>query len=129
MYCGYIIGSGPTQFLTKIVLLDPRKKGKQLKHLNMSSTITTIPNEDEITLNKKKKFQFAPLSIVSSIISMQSKHDMRKVIHSIKVGIALVLVSLLYLLDPLYKQVGDNALWAIMTVVVIFEFSAGLLLF
>ena len=94
----------------------------------MSSTVITIPNEDEITLNKKKTCQFAPLSIVSSIISMQSKPDMRKVIHSIKVGIALVLVSLLYLLDPLYKQVGDNALWAIMTVVVIFEFSAGLLL-
>ncbi|PSR86061.1 Aluminum-activated malate transporter like [Actinidia chinensis var. chinensis] len=91
----------------------------------MSSTVITIPNEDEITLNKKKTCQFAPLSIVSSIISMQSKPDMRKVIHSIKVGIALVLVSLLYLLDPLYKQVGDNALWAIMTVVVIFEFSAG----
>ncbi|XAR61215.1 hypothetical protein NMG60_11034855 [Bertholletia excelsa] len=50
---------------------------------------------------------------------------MRKLIHSIKVGIALVLVSLLYLLDPLYKQVGENAMWAIMTVVVVFEFSAG----
>ncbi|MED6131716.1 hypothetical protein PIB30_012420 [Stylosanthes scabra] len=46
-------------------------------------------------------------------------------IHSIKVGISLVLVSLLYLLDPLYEQVGENAMWAIMTVVVIFEFSAG----
>ncbi|GFZ04697.1 aluminum-activated malate transporter 1 [Actinidia rufa] len=91
----------------------------------MSSTVTTIPSEDEITLNKQKKFQFSPLSIVSSLVPMQSKHDMRKVIHSIKVGTALVLVSLLYLLDPLYKQVGDNALWAIMTVVVIFEFSAG----
>ncbi|CAI0400691.1 unnamed protein product, partial [Linum tenue] len=51
---------------------------------------------------------------------------MRKWIHSIKVGAALVLVSLLYFLDPLYKEVGDdNAIWAIMTVVVIFEFHAG----
>ncbi|KAI3701303.1 hypothetical protein L2E82_45957 [Cichorium intybus] len=32
------------------------------------------------------------------------------VIHSIKVGIALVLVSLLYLLDPLFEQVGENAI-------------------
>lgn len=47
------------------------------------------------------------------------------VIHSIKVGIALVLVSLLYLLDPLFEQVGENAMWAIMTVVVVFEFFAG----
>ncbi|GKV27816.1 hypothetical protein SLEP1_g36940 [Rubroshorea leprosula] len=50
---------------------------------------------------------------------------MRKLIHSIKVGIALVLVSPLYLLDPLYKKVGENAVWAVMTVVVIFEFYAG----
>ena len=50
---------------------------------------------------------------------------MRKVIHSVKVAIALVVVSLLYLLDPLYNQVGDNAMWAIMTVVVVFEFFAG----
>ena len=53
------------------------------------------------------------------------RQDMRKVIHSVKVAIALVVVSLLYLLDPLYNQVGDNAMWAIMTVVVVFEFFAG----
>ncbi|KAI3682733.1 hypothetical protein L1987_82932 [Smallanthus sonchifolius] len=50
---------------------------------------------------------------------------MKKIIHSIKVGIALVLVSLLYLLDPLFEQVGENSMWAIMTVVVVFEFFAG----
>lgn len=54
-----------------------------------------------------------------------SKHDMKRLTHSVKVGIALVLVSLLYLLNPLYKQVGVNAMWAIMTVVVVFEFYAG----
>ncbi|KAE8692089.1 antifungal protein ginkbilobin-2-like [Hibiscus syriacus] len=56
---------------------------------------------------------------------ISNRQGVRKVIHSIKVGIALVLVSLLYQLDPLYKQVGDNAMWAIMTVVLIFEFFAG----
>ncbi|GMP99844.1 hypothetical protein CsSME_00047166 [Camellia sinensis var. sinensis] len=94
----------------------------------MGSTVITIPNEDDqISLGQKKKPQFAFVSFVSSLIAKQSKHDMRRVIHSIKVGIALVVVSLLYLLDPLYKQFGDdmNAMWAIMTVVVIFEFSAG----
>ncbi|XP_057473816.1 aluminum-activated malate transporter 13-like [Actinidia eriantha] len=92
----------------------------------MSSTVINIPNEvGKTSPNQKKKSQFPLLSIVSSCVARQSKHDVRKVIHSIKVGIALVLVALLYLLDPLYKQVGDNAMWAIMTVVVIFEFSAG----
>jgi hypothetical protein len=36
------------------------------------------------------------------------------------------LVSLVYFVDRLYKEIGDdNAMWAIMTVVVIFEFHAG----
>ncbi|KAI4301270.1 hypothetical protein L6164_034564 [Bauhinia variegata] len=55
----------------------------------------------------------------------QSDQDIKKIVHSIKVGVSLVLVSLLYLLDPLYEQVGENAMWAIMTVVVVFEFTAG----
>ncbi|KZV44506.1 hypothetical protein F511_38163 [Dorcoceras hygrometricum] len=56
---------------------------------------------------------------------MRIKRDARRVIHSLKVGMALVLVSLLYLLNPLFRQVGENAMWAIMTVVVVFEFYAG----
>ncbi|KAG4981872.1 hypothetical protein JHK87_026621 [Glycine soja] len=56
---------------------------------------------------------------------LRQKKDTKKIIHSIKVGISLVLISLLYFVDPLYEQVGDNAIWAIMTVVVTFEFFAG----
>lgn len=58
----------------------------------------------------------------------KSEDDTKRVIHSIKVGVSLVLISLLYLLDPLYNQVGDNAMWSIMTVVVLFEFYAGSIL-
>ncbi|GAU23348.1 hypothetical protein TSUD_333950 [Trifolium subterraneum] len=56
---------------------------------------------------------------------IKSDHDIKKMIHSIKVGLSLVLVSLLYIINPLFDQVGENAMWAIMTVVVIFEFNAG----
>lgn len=81
--------------------------------------------------SKEEKKEPKALSFVHNIVShtrekiTSNKQDVRKLIHSAKVGIALVLVSLLYLLDPLYDQVGDNAMWAIMTVVVIFEFYAG----
>lgn len=51
--------------------------------------------------------------------------EKRKLVHCIKVGIALVSVSLLYILNPLYDRVGENGMWAIMTVIVIFEFHAG----
>lgn len=53
------------------------------------------------------------------------KQDPRRVIHALKVGLSLTLVSLLYLMEPLFKGIGSNAIWAVMTVVVVLEFSAG----
>lgn len=55
------------------------------------------------------------------------KDDPRKVVHSLKVGLALTLVSLLYLMEPLYKGIGKNAVVAVMTVVVVMEFTVGML--
>ncbi|PPD99709.1 hypothetical protein GOBAR_DD03272 [Gossypium barbadense] len=52
-------------------------------------------------------------------------NDPRKVIHCIKVGLALTIVSLVYFMRPLYDGVGGNAMWAIMTVVVVFEPTVG----
>ncbi|KAK9095387.1 hypothetical protein Scep_026856 [Stephania cephalantha] len=53
------------------------------------------------------------------------RDDPRRVIHSVKVGLALCLVSLLFLLEPLFAGIGKNAIWAVMTVVVVLEFTAG----
>ncbi|OMP05032.1 Aluminum-activated malate transporter [Corchorus olitorius] len=98
----------------------------------MGSTVIDIPDGETVAAapkeRKTKKFDsccLANINIISFLREKKNRHDIKKVIHSIKVGIALVLVSLLYLLNPLYNQVGDNAMWAIMTVVVIFEFFAG----
>ncbi|KAJ7952193.1 Aluminum-activated malate transporter [Quillaja saponaria] len=52
-------------------------------------------------------------------------NDPRKVIHCLKVGMALTVVSLFYYMRPLYEGVGGNSMWAIMTVVVVFEHTAG----
>ncbi|KAK1394449.1 Aluminum-activated malate transporter [Heracleum sosnowskyi] len=51
--------------------------------------------------------------------------DIRRVIHSIKVGLALTIVSLFYYFQALYDSFGVSAMWAVMTVVVVFEFSVG----
>ena len=48
--------------------------------------------------------------------------DPPRVIHSIKVGLALSLVFVFYFVRPLSYIVGENAIWAVMTVVVVFEF-------
>ncbi|KAL8216394.1 hypothetical protein R6Q57_023231 [Mikania cordata] len=64
------------------------------------------------------------LGSVCQEIWKAGRDDPRKAIHSIKVGLSLTLVSLLYLLEPLFKGMGGNAVWAVMTVVVL-EFTAG----
>lgn len=53
------------------------------------------------------------------------REDPRRTIHALKVGFSLTLVSLLYLMEPLFKGIGQNAIWAVMTVVVVLEFTAG----
>ncbi|KAL2325248.1 hypothetical protein Fmac_024306 [Flemingia macrophylla] len=52
-------------------------------------------------------------------------NDPRKFIHCLKVGIALSAVSLFYYWKPLYDGVGGNAMWVVMTVIVVFEYTAG----
>uniref|UniRef100_A0A3Q7HX33 Aluminum-activated malate transporter n=1 Tax=Solanum lycopersicum TaxID=4081 RepID=A0A3Q7HX33_SOLLC len=54
------------------------------------------------------------------------KNEPRKVIHCLKVGIALCVVSLFYYMRPLYNGVGGTAMWAVMTVVVVFEYTVGI---
>lgn len=72
-----------------------------------------------------------PEKLVSKVAEVASKikklgqDDPRRVIHSLKVGLALTLVSLFYYSRALYKGFGDSAMWAVMTVVVVFEFSVG----
>lgn len=58
-------------------------------------------------------------------IKKVGQDDPRRVIHSLKVGAALALVSMLYYYQPLYCNFGVTAMWAMMTVVVVFEFSVG----
>ncbi|KAJ0971101.1 hypothetical protein J5N97_019060 [Dioscorea zingiberensis] len=53
-------------------------------------------------------------------------HELRKTIHCIKVGIAMTLVSLYYYTNP-WSNINSQgaAMWAVMTVVVVFEFTVG----
>ncbi|KAK6247447.1 hypothetical protein QUC31_019012 [Theobroma cacao] len=51
--------------------------------------------------------------------------DPRKVVHSLKVALALTLVSLFYYFKPLCNGFGVNAIWAVLTVIFVLEFSVG----
>ncbi|KAL3725541.1 hypothetical protein ACJRO7_030552 [Eucalyptus globulus] len=66
------------------------------------------------------------LSAVAAFLRrVNGEHDNRRVVHGIKVGIALVLASLVSFVGPLYRIFQEDAAWAVMTVVVMFEFYAG----
>ncbi|WRX24508.1 Aluminum-activated malate transporter - like 9 [Theobroma cacao] len=64
------------------------------------------------------------ISIAKSIMKL-GQDDPRRLIHSLKVGLALTLVSLLYYARPLYDGFGVSGMWAVLTVVVVFEFTVG----
>ncbi|EYU36026.1 hypothetical protein ABFS82_14G229100 [Erythranthe guttata] len=68
---------------------------------------------------------FAKLREIAKQIEKTAKDDPRRLIHSLKVGVALTLVSLFYYCQPLYRSFGVSSMWAVMTVVVVFEFSVG----
>ncbi|RCV34979.1 hypothetical protein SETIT_7G202000v2 [Setaria italica] len=51
--------------------------------------------------------------------------DPRRAVHGLKVGLALAMVSVFYYTRPLYDGVGGAAMWALLTVVVVFEYTVG----
>ncbi|KAF6162817.1 hypothetical protein GIB67_029086 [Kingdonia uniflora] len=93
----------------------------------MGSTMIPIQCHEDVSPPRRtfQSYFLSPFPYLAKKICNIIKDEPKKLIHSLKVGVALVLVSLLYLIDPLYNHVGENAMWAIMTVVVVFEFFAG----
>lgn len=68
----------------------------------------------------------AKLDDIARQIVKTAKDDPRRATHSLKVGLTLTIVSLFYYVQPLYESFGVSAMWAVMTVVVVFEFSVGM---
>ncbi|KAK3001808.1 hypothetical protein RJ639_021850 [Escallonia herrerae] len=53
------------------------------------------------------------------------KEDSNRVIFSLKVGLAVLLVSLLILFRAPYNVFGTNIIWSILTVAIMFEYTVG----
>lgn len=83
---------------------------------------------------KYKSFRSASDAIVNfwknskdffSKLYEMGRSDPRKVVFACKMGLSLALVSLIIFFKEPLKNVGQYAIWAILTVVVVFEFSVG----
>ncbi|KAI7989176.1 Aluminum-activated malate transporter 9 [Camellia lanceoleosa] len=53
------------------------------------------------------------------------KEDSNRVVFSLKVGLAVLLVSLLILFEAPYQVFGTNIIWSILTVAIMFEYTVG----
>ncbi|XP_027343357.1 aluminum-activated malate transporter 2-like [Abrus precatorius] len=74
------------------------------------------------TLPEKSR---ARLLKFTKMVKKIGQDDPRRVIHSFKFGLALVLISILEHLRPSFYGFGDNIIWAVLTVVLVLEFSVG----
>lgn len=62
---------------------------------------------------------------VAGTASKLGRDEPRRIIHCLKVGVAITLVSLLYYLQPLYKLFHEYGIWAVLTVLLVLEFTVG----
>ncbi|XP_076952937.1 aluminum-activated malate transporter 8-like [Bidens hawaiensis] len=51
--------------------------------------------------------------------------DPRRITHSLKVALAITMVSMIYFLQLFYNSIGNAGIWAILTVVMVLEYTVG----
>lgn len=78
----------------------------------------------KVIREKSKNSWFELLDFARKALEM-GRSDPRKVIFAIKMGLALSIVSLLIFWKKSYEDFAQYSIWAILTVIVMFEFSIG----
>ena len=71
------------------------------------------------------KFKAKAMELAKKVKKI-GEDDPRRIVHSFKVGLALTLVSTFYYVTPLFASLGVSAMWAVVTVVVVMEYTVGM---
>ncbi|KAI9174802.1 hypothetical protein LWI28_022869 [Acer negundo] len=104
------------------------KKGSCVE-INIPSSITTKITKQQLESGKKKsagngRDLFSCKAWIEKVWEF-AKEDSNRVIFSFKVGLAVLLVSLLILFRAPYEVFGTNIIWSILTVAIMFEYTVG----
>lgn len=79
-------------------------------------------------IGKKSGEEMGFLSVKDGIRSVWEfcKEDTNRVVFAFKVGLAVLLVSLLILFRAPYEVFGASIIWSILTVAIMFEYTVGM---
>ncbi|KAM0045370.1 putative aluminum-activated malate transporter [Helianthus debilis subsp. tardiflorus] len=91
---------------------------------NASSTTPTTLFTRVKTIASSLKIKHVIVDFAINIKKI-AEVDSRRITHSLKVALAIIVVSMIYFVQPFYNGMGESGLWAILTVVLVSEFTVG----
>ncbi|KAL6496358.1 hypothetical protein OROGR_029616 [Orobanche gracilis] len=91
---------------------------------NPEKNTSHVENHCGFVTSMTRKLKSSAVETMETVKKV-GEDDPRRIIHSMKVGLALTIVSMFYYFRPLYDGFGQAGMWAIITVVVVFEFTVG----
>ncbi|KAK9291271.1 hypothetical protein L1049_009459 [Liquidambar formosana] len=104
-------------------------QGKPRLVLLWLGSIKAFPGECRAKLGDLKgfpgKFKVKVVDVAESIKNFGHDDPRQVIIHSLKVALAVTLISLIYYVRPFYDYFGDSGMSAVITVVEVFEFTVG----
>ncbi|KAK1408325.1 hypothetical protein QVD17_39998 [Tagetes erecta] len=89
------------------------------KDVNLVIEVSSSHTKDKLPENTNK-----PMDFLHKILEF-AKEDVNRVTFSLKVGLAVLLVSLLILIQAPYQVFGTTIVWSILTVAIMFEYTVG----
>ncbi|XP_031395653.1 aluminum-activated malate transporter 4-like isoform X2 [Punica granatum] len=106
-------------------LLPPRKGYSDFGLNSSGSSFTSIKHQCFRSLSDKICNLWKGLQDGWAKLWEMGRSDPRKVVFAIKMGLSLALVSLVIFLKESLQNMSQYSIWAILTVVVVFEFTVG----
>ncbi|KAK0588016.1 hypothetical protein LWI29_032885 [Acer saccharum] len=101
------------------------KKGSCVE-INIPSSATTKSTKQQLVSGKKKSAGNGSGKAWIEKVWEFAKADSNRVIFSFKVGLAVLLVSLLILFRAPYEVFGTNIIWSILNVAIMFEYTVAI---